>query len=225
MWLLKYWIFLIVLEMKYLLFAVLIISVWSSAPVPTRPDGYVHKSTPNKVVRLDAYVDLLWSGCKAFEPVFMDYLNTTKVNGTSISDLVEVVVHIFPLPFHHHAFYASQLVPFIYDLNKNNTQVYQYVKWILANQDDFLDGSVNLNEQEVKSKLCYQSSGAMKFFTKAQCDQEFSQGTHDYATRISWKFGTYNGVYGTPTLFLNGVMVDPPFTQKDWDSLLLPYLQ
>ena len=211
--------------MKYLLFAILIIWVISDAPIPQRPDGYIYKPSPLKKIRIDTYEDLLWSACKAFEPVFMEYLNTSKFQGKSVTDFIEVAVHIFPLPYHHHAFYVSQLVPFIYDLNKNNTQVFEYIKWAFDNQDDYLDGSVSLNMYQVQDKLCHNSAAALKFYTKSQCDQEFDDDTHDMDTRVSWKFGAYNGINGTPTVLLNGVPIDAPDTVEEWNQLLTPYLQ
>ena len=209
--------------MKYIVFAILIAAALSTPPIPTRPDGYIYKPSPNKVVRLDVYEDLLCSDCKSFEPGFKQYLNTYKVNGKAVTDFVEVSVHIFPLPYHHHAFFVSQLVPFIYDLHKNNTEVFQFIDWIFKNQNSYLSGSSTLSEPQVKSKLCNETSTALKLFTKAQCDQEFSGNAHNWNTRVSWKYGTYNGVSGTPTVFLNGVEVDAPETYNDWVKLLTPY--
>ena len=160
--------------MKYILLAILVVAAISSAPIPTRPDGYLYKPSPNKVIRLDVYEDILCSDCKAFEPGFKQYLNTYKVNGKPVTDYVEVVMHIFPLPYHHHAFFASQLVPFVFDLHKNNTEVFQFTDWIFKNQNSYLSGSTKLSEPEVKDKLCRESSADLKFFTKSECDKEFS---------------------------------------------------
>jgi hypothetical protein len=41
------------------------------------------------------------------------------------------------------------------------------------------------------------------------------------SVRMMWKFGTSNGVYGTPTGFVNGVMIsDLPFTVEGWLDML-----
>ena len=42
----------------------------------------------------------------------------------------------------------------------------------------------------------------------------------DSRTRLNWKYGTSNGVYGTPSAFVNGVMVDVPASVADWDHFL-----
>ena len=40
-------------------------------------------------------------------------------------------------------------------------------------------------------------------------------------TRAMWKFGTSNGVMGTPTGFINGVQIDAlPFAVEGWLDLL-----
>jgi hypothetical protein len=41
------------------------------------------------------------------------------------------------------------------------------------------------------------------------------------STRELWKFGSTNGVFGTPTGFVNGVQLDSlPFTVADWMDML-----
>ena len=152
-------------------------------------------------------------------------MNTYKIQGKAVTDYVETVVHIFPLPYHHHAFFVSQMVPFIFDLHKNNTEVFQFTDWIFFNQDKYLTGAKNESEPQVKARLCNEASRDLKFFTKAQCDDEFKSNAHNFATRVSWKFATYNGVSGTPTVFLNGVEVDAPTSVAGWENLLKPFLK
>jgi hypothetical protein len=41
------------------------------------------------------------------------------------------------------------------------------------------------------------------------------------SVRMMWKFGVASGVYGTPTGFANGVMLDElPFTVEGWLDML-----
>ena len=40
-------------------------------------------------------------------------------------------------------------------------------------------------------------------------------------TRAMWKFGASNGVFGTPTAFINGVQIDElPFAVEGWLDML-----
>ena len=42
----------------------------------------------------------------------------------------------------------------------------------------------------------------------------------DEMTRANWKYGTSNGVYGTPAAFVNGVMLDEfPADAEAWKKL------
>eukprot|EP00345_Euplotes_harpa_P015434 CAMPEP_0168338350 /NCGR_PEP_ID=MMETSP0213-20121227/12777_1 /TAXON_ID=151035 /ORGANISM="Euplotes harpa, Strain FSP1.4" /LENGTH=219 /DNA_ID=CAMNT_0008344101 /DNA_START=26 /DNA_END=685 /DNA_ORIENTATION=- len=210
--------------MKLLLFVILVLAVVMSAPIPSHPDGYLLKPSPQKKVRIDVYEDVLCSDCRNFQGGFKQYFNTKKVNGQAVTDFVEVVVHMFPLPYHHHAFIATQLVPFVFDLHKNNTEVFEYISWMLEHQDDYLEGGLNLTEYQVKDKLCQESSAALKFFTLKQCNDEFKTDAHDWATRVSWKYAAYNSVTGTPSVFLNGVLINTPGSYQMWDMFLTPYL-
>ena len=81
-------------------------------------EGYVYKYGTHQTLTLDIYEDLLCSDCLAFHPVLMKYLQTETYRGEPITNFVQVVFHIFPLPYHRNAFLVSQLVPFIYDLEK-----------------------------------------------------------------------------------------------------------
>ena len=49
--------------------------------------------------------------------------------------------------------------------------------------------------------------------------------THDsnHRVRYNWKYGASNGASGTPTAFVNGVMIASyPQTEQDWIDLLTP---
>ena len=87
----------------------------SSMIVPDNPEGYLYKKSPKKVIRIDVYKDPLWLKSRAMDPPFRRFLNNYKVNGDNVTDYVEVYTHFFPLPYHHNAFFLSQLAPFIYD--------------------------------------------------------------------------------------------------------------
>lgn len=105
--------------MKYLLVLSLIIAITVAKipidiPLPKHPDGYRYPaSTPNAPIRLDIFEDLLCSDCKKFDPPFKQWLKTTTVEGKPITDFVEVVYHIFPLPYHYNSMFTAQLVSFL----------------------------------------------------------------------------------------------------------------
>ena len=133
---------------------------------------------------------------------------------------------MFPLSYHHHAFYVAQLVPFVYSLNNSYSQVFEYTDWVYSVQGEFQGGaSVNMTQVDVIAKLCKDSSAVLSFVEEQACLDEFEMHGHDGDARTSWKFAAYNGVSGTPTVFLNGVEVDAPNSVESWRNLLNPYLQ
>ena len=197
----------------------------AAPPIPSHPDGYVYSSAnTKKLVRLDVYEDLLCIDCKHFEPGFKKYLNTEKIDGVPVTEYIETVMHVFPLPYHHHAFIVSELVPYIYELNHNHSQVFAYSDWVFSVQDEFNSGAVNLSQPQVQAKLCSEASAALDFLDNDDCMNEFATRAHDGDARISWKLAAYNGVTGTPTVFLNGVEIEAPLTTAEWRALLKPYL-
>ena len=212
--------------MKLLLVLAVLLAIVVSAPIPQRPDGYRYGQAPSqRLVRLDVFEDLLCSDCKAFNPSFKRFFETSEVNGVSVSDLIETVVHIFPLPYHHHAFFFAQLVPFVYDLNKNATQVFEFNDWVYSIQSDYLEGGVDKSENQIKQNICSEASNALSFFDNQACLDEFSTHGHDNDARVSWKFAAYSGITGTPAVLLNGVEVDAPMSVSEWEKLLTPYLK
>ena len=209
----------------FIVIGLIIALAFAAPPIPAHPDGYTFTAAnTKKLVRLDVYEDLLCIDCKHFHPGFAKYLNTEKIDGVPVSEYIESVVHIFPLPYHHHAFFAAELVPFIFDLNKDESQVFEYADWIFSVQDEFNSGSVTLSQPQVQAKLCSEASAALDFLDEAACLNEFSSHNFDNDARVSWKLAAYNGVTGTPTVFLNGVEIEAPLTTAEWRATLKPYL-
>ncbi|CAI2379850.1 unnamed protein product [Moneuplotes crassus] len=205
-------------------FAVIVALAICVPPIPSHPDGFVFSSPETKKARIDIYEDLLCIDCKHFEGPFKNFLNSHEVDGVAITDLVEVVVHIFPLPYHHHAFFPAQLGAFIADQNNNHTEFFEYSDWIFDHQDEFNSGSVELTQPQVQAKLCAEASADLAFLDESACLQEFSNNDHNNDARISFKLAAYYGVNGTPTTFLNGVEVDAPLTTQGWVNLVKPYV-
>ena len=112
------------------------------APVPSSPEGYLYNRVTDSKARLDIYEDVLCSDCKADHPTLMEWLESTGSDGTKISENVEVYFHFFPLPYHHHAFIATNALSLAWENTKD-------IKTVLNVADYFFD---NINT--------YQGSGA-----------------------------------------------------------------
>ena len=213
--------------MKTIIAIALILAVaFSAPPIPDQPDGFVYSNPSNgaPLATLDVYEDLLCIDCKHFEPAFKQYLNTHTINNVPVTEYLKTTIHLFPLPYHHHAFFTAQLAAFVASQNNNVTEYFQFSDWIFEAQEEFNAGSVSLTAPQVQAKLCSEASAALDFLAEADCLNEFSNNAHNNDARISFKLASYYGVNGTPTLFLNGVEVDPPLTTQGWINLLAPYL-
>ena len=215
--------------MKYTLVVlfVFLLSVLS-APIPERPEGYLYKPSPNKTVELEVYEDLLCSDCKAFDPPFKTFLKNYTIDGKPVTDFVEVKLHIFPLPYHHNAFFAARLPPYVYNVTHCGGAVHSVSSWVLKNQDLWLSAAQNLTEFEVLDSMCTEFSNEFgKYnFTKGDCLSAMGNRGYELDARTSWKYAAYNGVNGTPTVVVNGIAVDQDFdTVDDWVKFLEPFLK
>ena len=123
--------------MKIVILLGLVALVITSAPIPSHPDGFQWNNPSNKKVRLDVWEDLLCCDCKAAVPVFKDFMNSKSANDEAMSDLVEVHVHYFPLPYHHHSFIVHQAAYLTYDSTKSVEQVENFADWVFDHQSEF----------------------------------------------------------------------------------------
>ena len=86
--------------------------ITSDLPLPNTYDGFVYPSRGAKdlgvgrgAVVIEAFFDLLCSDCKAAWPTVKKLMASYDGKNTSAPALI---VHTFPLPYHHNAFYANQ---------------------------------------------------------------------------------------------------------------------
>ena len=153
------------------------------------------------------------------------FLNTELVNNEPITDYLEVVVHMFPLPYHHNAFFVTILVPLIYDYTGHSAdKVFEYMEFMLRNQAEFLPAkSYDLNEEEVKVKICA-SASHLEIISYDECLKGINDMKYFTEAKSMWKYAAYNGIDGTPEILLNGIQVDVPYTITEWRAMLQGHL-
>ena len=208
------------------IFLLLIAIIWFSSAKSKEEtrDGYSFVEKPNQYIRIDVYEDLLCSDSVAFHFPFMKFLRGRTAFGDLVTDHVHAVFHIFPLPFHHNSFFVTQLIPFVYDLRKESEDVLLYSEYILKNQRDYLSKTTDSTEKEVMQKICHKSSSNLQLFSYNQCMSAFDDRNYIIDTVKQWKKGAHEGISGTPTVFINGLEVDPPQTVQEWHNLISPIL-
>lgn len=87
--------------------------ITSDIPLPNTYDGFVYPSRGAKDlgagrggVVIEAFFDLLCSDCKAAWPNIKKLMESYEKNSTTPAPAL--IVHTFPLPYHHNAFYGNQ---------------------------------------------------------------------------------------------------------------------
>ena len=90
-------------------------------------------------------------------------------------------------------------------------------------QDEFLSGATQLNEQQVKQKICQFAAPEFQF-TIDECLQALANSDYELATRTAWKFAAENRITGTPTFWINGVNSFAPFDEQDWQDFIDQYV-
>lgn len=156
-----------------------------------------------------------WLGLQAAWPVVKSVLG-----GYAASD-VAFTFHTFPLPYHHHAFTASEGAHVVASSGK---PVYDWLEAMFANQPSFGNSATaNMTWNEVDTLF-----GNLAESTKAiniPADQfvaSVNNPNFDEATRVSWKLSCARGVSGTPTFFVNGALstADESWTVAQWKQLI-----
>ena len=189
----------------------------ASLPIPKGGyDKLTLTSTQNATLFLDVYLDMACTDCAAAAPTLE---KLAKVYPTQL----QLNLHLFPLPYHRYAFDLAKSTHVVYQhTNKSAQKLWMWMDLLFAHQVKFEPPPMNLTKFQVDHLLSSlsDSSGIV-------AHQSMMQGLMDEdvdsATRASWKYGAARGVSGTPTFFVNGVVLDsalPYWTVADWRRIL-----
>lgn len=191
----------------------------AQTPIPTSPgDNAFGIGAFDAPIVIDGFFDLLCPDCADTWPTVKQVL---QAYGTK---QLRLNFHTFPLPYHTYAFYANQGMHIVNDYAPGNT--WKYVDMMFNQQSNFWNP---INMDNTTNEIVTAMSSLVES-SKILDAKTFSAGlqndTLNYATRVSWKYGTSRGVTGTPTFLVNGVVTsaDPSWTLADWQSLLNPIL-
>ncbi|KAI5080727.1 hypothetical protein GOP47_0003910 [Adiantum capillus-veneris] len=117
-----------------------------------------------------------------------------------------LIVHPFPLPYHHNAFFACRALHIINNLN--STLTYPLLELFFENQNSF-STSQTLEEapSSVIERIIELTVDNFKELVFSDFESQFTAGFSDsrmdLITRISFKFGCSRVVVGTPYFFVN----------------------
>ena len=160
----------------------------------------------------------------------------SKASWPTVKDLAETVykgkvavtVHVFPLPYHDHAFQMAQAALICTDTKGTDLGFFPWLELVFKNQDDFgNDATANMSRAEVVGGMATMAMNKLGVASSTFLNGMAHSNTYDNAARQSWKYGCSRGVAGTPTFFINGVRVadaQPTWTAADWQKVIDPLL-
>ena len=190
-----------------------------SVPIgPTLPPlypGYV-LGTPWSNVTIEFYFDLACPDSKAAWPVMQELVKEWG------EDNLGVILHLFPLPYHHNGFLAAQSVALAEKIKPGTFT--QMVDTLFTNQLTFWDNhSMDKTEKQIIELLCGYAKPLG--IDPVSMEQEFKiiNNPLNMSVRQLWKFGCQRGVFGTPTFFINGIWdyaADSTWTASQWNDVL-----
>ena len=165
-------------------------------------------------VIIDVFYDNLCEDSAANWPML-----SQVISQDFLKDTLGVAVHIFPLPYHHNAFFAAWAGEVImqYDPSKYR----DYMTYIFKHYDDFISKAVDMTEPEVQlayAKAVHESTGIMPQVIL----DGYKDRKADLRARLAWKYSSYRSVTGTPMFMVNDVIVPEAsgFNSSQWTSFL-----
>jgi len=198
-----------------------VICVHAQIPIPNRYDGFGQGDIKAPIF-FEAFFDLLCPDCAGAWPNIKDVINF--YNPSDKPSQLRFILHTFPLPYHHNAFYAGQGAHVV---NAGAPLLlWQYVDSMFANQATFWDDATSsITPDDLKVSMATLVASQIGF-NRGQFLNGLSNDTLNMDTRISWKYGCSRGVAWTPAFFVNGISVvaDPSWTLSDWRMILDPLL-
>ncbi|CAL5028901.1 unnamed protein product [Urochloa decumbens] len=190
-------------------------------PIPARTDGFVYGGKPptwGETVVIEAFNDPV---CPDSRDAWPELKKVVEHYGSKVS----LIVHLFPLPYHHYAFIASRS---IHTVNKiNSSFVFPLLEKFFKCQEDYYNQPTYKKPtavvvDEITKNLVVPVIGKTSL---PAYKAGFNDSWSDQATRISFKYGCARGVTGTPYFFVNGIPLNvsgSPLEYKYWTDIIDP---
>ncbi|KAL8255114.1 hypothetical protein R6Q59_033335 [Mikania micrantha] len=202
--------------------ACLAVLVRSQSIIPWRYDGFVYRkeAASTESVLIEAFYD----------PVCPDsrdsWLPLKRAVDHYATNLVSLIVHTFPLPYHDNAFVTSRALHIVNELNTSAT--YPLLNAFFKQQERFYNAqTLNMSRQAVLDQVIRFASSILGNSMQSAIKSGFNNSKTGTRTRVSFKYGCSRGVYGTPFFFVNGFMIpvsDDTIDYDDWRKIIDPLI-
>lgn len=195
---------------------------WASEP-PIPYDGAGHilfrRGAPCGV-KVEIYLDLACSDCEAAWP-------TMAQAAKEFDRGAEFTFRLFPLPYHKNAFTAAQAAQVVKLYSDEDDDVVEsFVDLVFEGQEKILNSATtDMTQTEIQDIFA-----AWAAIAGGVTAEEFASGMADDAldqnARHQFKYGCLHNIYGTPIVYVGGVLADSlssgSATITSWRDLLAP---
>ncbi|CAM6115705.1 unnamed protein product [Calypogeia fissa] len=185
--------------------------------IPAQYDGFTFppKLPAAKLpVVLEAFIDPMCPDCRSAWPTIKSLV---ELYGSGLS----LILHPFPVPFHHNAFFSARLLRIANNLNSSATV--PLLELIYKNQESFSnDATADETPSSVVKRFVSLAEEVGLSFDEVY--KGFLDSSTDDGTRISFKYGCSRYVTATPTYLVNGVgtEADETWSVGRWRAILEP---
>ncbi|KAJ9186413.1 hypothetical protein P3X46_001986 [Hevea brasiliensis] len=189
---------------------------------PARYDGFVYQNRPGDAdsILIEAFYDPVCPDSRDSWPPLKQAL---RYYGSRTS----LVVHLLPLPYHDNAFVASRALHIANLLNTSST--FPLLEQFYEHQERFYNNEThNLSRASVVKEMVKFATEAVGNSYYSAIESGFNDRKTDLKTRVSFKYSTSRGVFGTPTFYVNGFALPDTGSTIDyngWRSIIDPLIK
>ncbi|KAK4600068.1 hypothetical protein RGQ29_009936 [Quercus rubra] len=183
----------------FLIFSV--VNVGAQTLPPARTDGFVYKNhrVNSDTIIIEAFYDPVCPDSRDSWPPLKKALHY-------FGSHTWLVVHLLPLPYHDNAFVASRALHIVNNLNTSAT--FPLLEHFFKYQEKFYNAQTrNLSRAVIVEEIVKFATEVVGSSYYSVIKSGFNDTKTDLKTRISFKYSTSRGVYGTPFFFVNGFLL------------------
>ncbi|KAM5565205.1 hypothetical protein ABKV19_019298 [Rosa sericea] len=209
----------VIVQTALLLLLVLVLNGYAQNLPPAKYDGflYEHRLIDPDSILIEAF----------FDPVCPDSRDSWPPLKQALAYYgphVTLAVHLLPLPYHDNAFVASRAVHIVNKLKPSAT--FSVLEWFFKNQERYYNAQTrNISRASIVDDLVKQLTAVLGNSYHSSLESGFNDRKTDLTTRVSFKYSTSRGVYGTPTFYVNGFVLPDSGDALDfngWKKVLDP---
>ncbi|KAL0016922.1 hypothetical protein SO802_003991 [Lithocarpus litseifolius] len=178
-----------------------VVNVGAQTLPPARTDGFVYKNhrVNSDTIIIEAFYDPVCPDSRDSWPPLKKALHY-------FGSHTWLVVHLLPLPYHDNAFVASRALHIVNNLNTSAT--FPLLEHFFKYQEKFYNAQTrNLSRAVIIEEIVKFATEVVGSSYYSVIKSGFNDTKTDLKTRISFKYSTSRGVYGTPFFFVNGFLL------------------